>query len=64
MTSKKLVTGAKVITGNRDVNFVSMTPFEVNEGKVSVMKELQVQSPPKIISLKYIFLEFGDSFIY
>ena len=42
MTTKKLVTGAKVITGNRDVNFVSVPPFEFNEGKVSVMKVLQI----------------------
>ena len=33
MTSKKVVTGAKVLTGNRDVDFVSVAPFEVNDEK-------------------------------
>ena len=42
MTSKKVVTGAKVITGNGDVDFVSVAPFEVNDEKVSVMKVLQM----------------------
>ena len=35
MTSKKVVTGAKVITGNRDVDFVSVAPFEVSDEKIS-----------------------------
>ena len=33
MTSKKVVTGTKMITGNRDVNRVSVAPFEVNDEK-------------------------------
>ena len=34
MTSKKVVTGTKVITGNRDVDFLSAAPFEVNDEKI------------------------------
>ena len=34
MTSKKVVTGMKVITGNQDVDFVSLAPFEVNDEKI------------------------------
>ena len=37
---KKVVTGTKVITGNRDVDFVSVAPFEVSDEKISVMKML------------------------
>ena len=35
-----VVTGAKVITGNRDVDFASVAPFEVNDEKLPVMKML------------------------
>ena len=31
MTINKLVTGMKMITGNRDVDFVNLAPFEVND---------------------------------
>ena len=34
MTSTKVFTGTKVITGNRNVNFVSGAPFEVNDEKI------------------------------
>ena len=37
---KEVVTGTKVITGNRDVGFVSVASFEVNDEKSSVMKML------------------------
>ena len=40
MTSNKVVTGAKVITRNRDVDFVSVAPFEVNDEKLWVVKML------------------------
>ena len=33
MIFKKVVTGTKVITMNRDVDFVSVAPFEVSDGK-------------------------------
>ena len=36
MTSKKVVTGRKVITGNRNVDFVSVAPFEVNNEKIII----------------------------
>ena len=42
MTSKKVETGAKVITGIRDVDFVSVASFEVNDEKLSVMKVLKM----------------------
>ena len=48
MTSKKVETGAKVITGIRDVDFVSVASFEVNDEKLSVMKVLQM--PLHVIS--------------
>ena len=35
MISKKVVTGTKVIPGNRDVNCVSVAPFEVSDGKIT-----------------------------
>ena len=38
MPIKKVVTGTKVITGNRDVDFVSVAPLEVNDEKLLVMK--------------------------
>ena len=34
MASNKVVTGTKVITGNRDVDFVNVAPFEVNDEKI------------------------------
>ena len=34
MTSKKVVTGTKVIAGNRDADFASAAPFEVNGEKI------------------------------
>ena len=33
MTSKKMVTGTKVITGNQNVEFVHVALFEVNDEK-------------------------------
>ena len=33
MTCKKVVTGTKVVTGNREADFVSVAPFEVNDEK-------------------------------
>ena len=38
MTNKKVVTGTKVITGNEDVDFVSMASFNINDEKLSVME--------------------------
>ena len=37
---KKVVIWTKVITRNRDVDFVSVAPFEVNDEKLSMMKIL------------------------
>ena len=34
MTNKKVVTGTKVVTGNRNVDFVSVAPFDVNDEKI------------------------------
>ena len=34
MTSKKVVTEMKMITGNRDADFVSVAPFEANDEKI------------------------------
>ena len=34
ITSKKGVTWTKVIAGNRDVDFVSVAPFEVKDEKI------------------------------
>ena len=53
MTSKKLVTGTKVIAGNRDVNCVSVAPFEVNDEKIisdeNVMNDTTCDFPCKIL---------------
>ena len=55
MTSKKYdkVTGTKVITGNRDVDFVSVTPFEVNNEKSisneNVVNAIACHFPRKIL---------------
>ena len=40
MTSKKVVNGTEVITGNRDVDVVSVAPYKVSDEKLSVMKML------------------------
>ena len=53
MTSKKVVTGTKVINGNRNVDFVSMAPFEVNDEKIisdeNVVNAIAWDFPCKIL---------------
>ena len=53
MTSKKVVTGTKVITGNRNVDFVSVAPFEVNDEKIisdeNVVNAITCDFPCKIL---------------
>ena len=52
MTSKKVVTGTKVITGNQNVDFVSVAPFEVNDEKISdenVVNAITCEFPCKIL---------------
>ena len=50
---KKVVTGTKVITGNRDVDFVSVAPFEVNDEKIisdeNVVNAITCAFPCKIL---------------
>ena len=47
-----MVTGSKVITGNRDVDFVSVAPFEVNDEKIisdeNVVNAITCDFPCKI----------------
>ena len=53
MTSKKVVTGTKVISGNRNVDFVSVALFEVNDEKIisdeNVMDAVTCDFPCKIL---------------
>ena len=53
MASKKVVTGTKVITGNRDVNCVSAALFEVNHEKIisdeNVMNAFTYDFPCEIL---------------
>ena len=52
VTSKIVVTETKVITGNQNVDFVSMAPFEVNEKIISdenVVDAITCDFPCKIL---------------
>ena len=60
MTSKKVVTGTKVITGNRDLDFVSAVPFEVNDvqliGDENVVNAIRCDLSCKIFK-KFILVD-------
>ena len=53
MIGKKLVTGTKVITGNRDADFVSVSPFEISDEKnisdENVVNAIACDIPCKIL---------------
>ena len=53
MTGKKVVNGTKVITGNQNVDLVSVAPFEVNDEKINsdenVMNAITCDFPCKIL---------------
>ena len=53
VTSKIVVTETKVITGNQNVDFVSMAPFEVNDEKIisdeNVVDAITCDFPCKIL---------------
>ena len=50
---KEVVTETKVITGNRDVGFVSVAPFELNDEKIisdeNVVNAITSDFPSKIL---------------
>ena len=45
MTGKKVVTGRNVITGNHDVDFVGVAPFEGNDEKCIKFAETSISAP-------------------
>ena len=62
MTSKKVVTGTKVVTGNRDVDFVGVAPFESNDEKIisdeHVVNATTSDFPCKILKISHCINEY------